>query len=67
MSVKDGKIITHEVVSGNAGGITEVRAEFELRRDGTYLVKAEHLKDGVWSPAREATYREAPTAKVVFK
>jgi len=33
----------------------------------TYQVKAEHLKDGVWSPGREATYREDATAKVVFK
>jgi hypothetical protein len=67
MTIKDGKILTHEIVKGNAGGITEVRAEFELRRDGTYFVKAEHLKDGVWSPGREATYREDATAKVVFK
>ena len=67
MALKDGKIATHEVVSGNAGGITEVRAEFEMRRDGMYQVKVEHLKDGVWSPGREATYREDATAKVVFK
>ncbi len=67
MTFKDGKILTHEVVSGNAGGITEVRAEFEMRRDGTYQVKAEHLKGGVWSPGREATYREDATAKLVFK
>ncbi len=55
MTFKDGKILTHEVVSGNAGGITEVRAEFAMRRDGTYQVKAEHLKDGVQSPGREVT------------
>jgi len=67
MTFKDGKIITHEIVSGNAGGITEVRGEFEIRSDGTYHVKAEHLKDGTWSPGREATYREDATAKVVFK
>ena len=67
MTFKDGKIITHEVVSGNAGGITEVRGEFEIRSDGTYHVKAEHLKDGKWSPGREATYREDAIAKVVFK
>jgi len=67
MTFKEGKIITREVISGNAGGITEVRGEFELRSDGTYHVKAEHLKDGKWSPGREATYREDATAKVVFK
>lgn len=67
MTFKGGKISTHETVSGNAGGITEVRAEFELRRDGTYHVKTEYLKDGTWSPGREATYREDAAAKVVFK
>jgi len=67
MTFKDGKIIVHEIVNGNAGGITEVRGEFEQRSDGTYHVKAEHLKDGKWSPGREATYREDATAKVVFK
>jgi len=67
MTFKDGKIITHEIISGNAGGITEVRGEFEFRSDGTYHVKAEHLKDGKWSLGREATYREDSTAKVVFK
>lgn len=67
MTFKDGKLLTHEIVSGNAGGITEVRAEFELRPDGTYHVKSEHLKEGVWSPGRETTYREEAGAKVIFK
>ena len=67
MTFKDGKIVTHEVVSGSAGGITELRAEFEMHRDGTYQVKVEHRKDGVWAPGREATYREDATAKEVFK
>ena len=67
MTFKDGKISTHEVVSGNAGGITEVRGEFEMRPDGTYRAKSEHLKDGTWSAGREATYRADTAAKVVFK
>jgi hypothetical protein len=67
MTFKEGKIKTHEIINGNAGGIAEVRADFELRRDGTYHVKTEHLKDGAWSPGRETTYREDATARVVFK
>lgn len=66
MIFKDRKIMTREVVIGNAGGITEVRAEFEMRPDGTYHVKTEYLKDGAWSPGREVTYREDATAKVLF-
>jgi hypothetical protein len=64
---RQGKIITHEVVSGAAGGVTEVRGQTELRADGTVFIKTEHLKDSVWMPGRETTYREDPSAVVVFK
>jgi hypothetical protein len=58
MTFKDGKILSHEVVTGNAGGVTEVRGTFEMRSDGTMHVKTEHLKDGEWTTGRETTYRE---------
>jgi hypothetical protein len=67
MSFKDGKLVSHEVVTGSAGGVTEVRATSEFLPDGTFLVKTEHQKDGQWHPGREVTYREDPAAKVVFK
>jgi hypothetical protein len=67
MTSKDGKISTHEVVEGGANGVTEVRATTELRPDGTVRVKAEYSKDGKWQPGHEATYRQDPTAKVIFK
>ena len=67
MTFKDGKVLTHEVVTGSAGGITEVRGAYEMRPDGTFQVKTEHLKNGEWAAAREVTYREDPTASVVFK
>jgi hypothetical protein len=67
MTFKDGGITTHEVVQGAASGITEVRAETKPHTDGTFTVKSEYLKDGAWTPGREATYREDSTAKVVFK
>ena len=67
MTVKDGKITTHEVVEGNAGGVTEVRGTSELLPDDTVHVKAEYLKEGDWRPGHEATYRKDPAAKVVFK
>ena len=51
LTVKDGKFISHEVVSGSAGGVTEVRATSELLPDGTFLVKTEHLKDGKYKAA----------------
>ena len=67
LSSKDGKLITHEVVSGSAGGVTEVRGTSELLPGGAFRVKTEHLKDGKWEPGREVVYTEDSTAKVVFK
>ena len=67
MSSKDGKFVTDELVTGNAGGVTEVRAKSELLPDGTFHVKAEYLKNGEWTPGHEITYKEDASAKVVFK
>ena len=66
MIFENGKFITHEIVSGNAG-VTEVKGTSELQADGSFVVKTEHLKDGKWEPGRETVYREDPTAKVVFR
>jgi hypothetical protein len=67
MTFKDGKIASHEIVKGNAGGVTEVRASLEMQPDGTYLQKSEYLKDGKWAPGREALYRPDPAGRVIFR
>jgi hypothetical protein len=67
MTFKDGKIMTHEEVAGDADGITEVKGTSEIQGDGALHVKTEYLKKGEWTPGHEATYREDSTAKVVFK
>lgn len=67
MAFKDGKILTHEVVAGNSGGVTEVRGTTQMQKDGSFVVKTEHLKGGNWTPGRQTTYRNDPSAKVVFK
>ena len=67
VSFKDGKLTTHEVVAGNAGGVTEVRSTSELLPSGAFHVKSEQLKDGKWQVGREVTYKQDPDAKVVFK
>ncbi len=66
-SFENGKITTHEVVSGSSGGATEVRGTSETLKDGTFLVKTEHLKNGEWQPGREVSYHEDAAAKVNFK
>jgi len=67
MEIKDGKFISHETVVGRTGGVTEVRATSEFLADGSFHLKAEYYKDGVWTPGHEVTYKEDATAKVVFK
>ena len=67
MSFEDGKMLTNEKVSGNAGGVTEVRGTAEIGADGRFRMTTEYLKDGKWQPGRDATYREDATAKVSFK
>ena len=64
----DGAVlVTHEKVSGSAGGVTEVRGRTEMKPDGSFLVKTEYLKEGTWVPARETLYKEAPGAVVKFR
>ena len=67
MTFKDGKILTSETISGNASGVTEVRGATVMQKDGSFLVKTEHRKNGAWTPGRETLYREDARAKVVFK
>jgi hypothetical protein len=64
---EEGHLITHETVSGDANGISEVRSTCEFQADGKFHVKAEYFKDGKWTFGHEATYEEDPDAKVVFK
>ena len=67
MEVKDGKILTHEDVKGEAGGVTEVRGTSEILKDGKFHVRAEYFKNGEWSLGHEVTYEEDPGAQVLFK
>jgi len=67
LEVKDGKVITHEQIKGEAGGVTEVRATSEFQGPGKFHVKAEYLKDGQWSLGHEVTYQEDSSSEVLFK
>ena len=67
MRCEGGKFITREMVTGSTEGVTEVRGVSELTPDGAFHVKSEYLKNGEWVPGHEVTYREDPSAKVVFR
>ena len=64
--MKDGKLLSREIVRGNQQGITEVEAVTELL-DGKMHVKSRYLKDGTWVDGHEVTYVEAPEAKVILE
>jgi hypothetical protein len=67
LTFKDKQILTHEVVSGDTGGVTEVRGTSEILLNGTFHVKTEYLKNGNWTVGREVEYTEDSNARVVFK
>lgn len=67
LTSKEGKLHTHEVVTGSGTEVTEVRGITELLPDGNVRVTTEHMKDGKWQAGREVTYHEDSAAKVVFK
>jgi hypothetical protein len=67
MTIKDGKFTSHEVVTGGAEGVTEVKATSEVRADGSMVSKSEYLKEGKWVPGHEVAYKEDSNAEVVFK
>jgi hypothetical protein len=67
IQVDNGRIVTHEMVTGNSQGITEVKGTSVLLPDGAMRTTAMFLKDGEWIEGHEILYREDPSATVVFK
>src|SRR6266536_2158605 len=65
LSVNEGKFTSHEMVTGSAEGVTEVKATTELGADGTMHTKSEYLKEAKWVPGHEVNYKEDPKAEVV--
>jgi hypothetical protein len=59
--------VSHEVVKGNADGVTEVKATFRTLPDGRLHVKTLYLEQGKWVDGRDMHYTEAPGAVVKFK
>jgi hypothetical protein len=67
MRAEDGGMVSHEVVKGNADGVTEVKATFRTLPDGRLHVKTLYLEQGKWVDGRDMHYTEAPGAVVKFK
>lgn len=67
MKSDGNKIVSHEQVTGNANGITEVRATTELLPEGAMHVRSEYLHQDKWVPGHEIHYTLSPDARVIFK
>lgn len=67
MRVEGGTLVTHEIVRGDAGGVSEVKGESRLDPDGRLRLSSRYLRNGVWGPGRETIYVEDPQAVVRFK
>lgn len=67
LKMEGNRLISHEQVTGNENGITEVRATNELTADGRMVVRSEYFQNGRWVPGHRITYTEAPEARVIFK
>jgi len=67
MTVENGQFISHEYVTGNQNGITEVKASGEILPGGKMRSTAKFLKNGQWVDGHVIDYLEAPEAKVIFK
>lgn len=57
----------HEVVTGNANGVTEVRAKSHRTPDGSMRTTSQYFKDGAWVEGHSVTYTPTPEADVVFQ
>lgn len=67
MKVENGKFISHEYVTGNANGVTEVKGTGEVTADGKMISKSQYLQNGKWIDGHSAVYTEDAAAHVVFK
>ena len=67
MQADGGVLVSHEVVTGAADGITEVKGTFSLRPDGRLHVKTQYLKSGAWVDGRDMDYVDDPQAVVRLK
>jgi hypothetical protein len=62
----DGALRSQEFVTGDADGVTEVRAVQELQEDGSLRVVTRLLREGTWEDAGDVLYRPAPGAEIVL-
>jgi hypothetical protein len=66
-SAEGDALASHEVVKGEAEGISEVKGVSRILTDGRLHVKTQYLKSGRWVDGREVYYVRDDRAVVRFK
>ena len=64
---EDDQLVSHEKVTGNENGITEVKSTMQLLSNGELHTKSMYLQSGKWIDGHEIYYKESPEAPVIFK
>ena len=67
MKVNGKTLECHEVITGNAGGTTEVKGRFELKDDGTMQSSSKYLREGAWQDGHQVSYKRVADARPKFK
>jgi hypothetical protein len=67
LSLENGKVASHEYVTGNKNNITEVKSVGEWLADGTWKTHAYYFHEGKWEDGHSFMYAEDSTAEVKFK
>jgi hypothetical protein len=67
MKAEAGGFVAHELVTGDADGITEVKSTSRVLPDGRLHVVSQYLKNGQWVDGRDVHYAEDKDAVVRFK
>ncbi|MGH7495481.1 MAG: hypothetical protein ACREOO_24240 [bacterium] len=67
MTIENGKFISHEYVTGNTNGISEVKGISEATADGKMVSKSQYLQNGKWVDGHSTVYTEDASAQVLFK
>jgi len=67
MTVEENRFVSHERVTGDANGITEVKAITELLPDGRLSSSSQYLQHGQWVDGHSFVYEEDPSARVALE
>ena len=67
MHFENGKLISLEDVTGNANGITKVKAIIEFLENGDLRNSSKYLMNDEWIDGHAIHYKEASNSKIVFK